>query len=795
MTEFSFQNKMYDLLLNLEEDKIEKKNNLPVVTSIHDLRLLIDIIKQEYPLYADADNKTIGNFIKDLFKLNPLERYMTIANHTDENHYRPIECFEIKPGVICRMEGTQVHGDGRKSTYFYNHQFPTKELSTKDYAKEFDTIWQKAQVGKACILNTYKFKIGDIVAHIKDPNETGTILKRLPAKRSEDNKYEFIRNHYNVWWDNITATNEDNKILYESWSDEDSLILKQKLKLEASPMKTFNINKRKVTIQFEKYSPREWLNENIQKGYDKAVYLTLLKKNTEKKEFGWIEQQKVIEIGTNVVNTLNAIRNKLQHKYHIKLKDIKNLKIIDDVYISSKKKHGKKKRKVDTVSTPRSQTYERKLIFEEIREKQFDLKKESLQTYTSPHKLVCVKYIIPGNDGIQIVTRLPKPKADYLVKNKDNYEYATKLEWKKYLNTVKENKDKSKPGLTEIGKDHITGMPLKRYARRYEKHKQRKDSRLVKEQFIPVAVPEEEIEVNSIVPTIHTYDEDGNITGKERLHYKFIKPAHVILKRILRVFPTWKPAIITEQDLAERKARSEKDKALHYNKTNKKSLTELKEMFASDERRGNKFSKVEKWSTNFKRLVTLITTGNKYTDEERKVYINKKGLFFMVSNIINLDSKLHWDNIKIADFIRYIRLTTHGVFTNDKPAKIKKQKKQIEFEPIMFATKIDASKLKYNLPDQDKKVIVLFRDGVTETEGEGIFKENKVVHDSGDTICALNDILKWKYENDKEFSTIIIDEGGGFREIPIKFKRKKNEIKSKRIKKTNNNSEKSESRI
>ena len=773
MTEFSFQNKMYDLLLNLEEDKIEKKNNLPIVTSIQDLRLLIDIIKQQYPLYINADNKTIGDFIKDLFKLNPLEKYMTIANHTDENHYRPIECFEIKPGVICRMEGTQVHGDGKKSSYFYNHQFPTKELSIKDYAKEFDIIWQKAQVGKACILNTYKFKIGDIVAHTKDPSTKGTVLKRLPAKRSEDNKYEFIRNHYNVWWND--TGNEDIKIPLTSWYDEDSLVLKQLLKLEAPPMKTFDINKRKVTIQFEKYSPKEWLNENIQKGHDKAVYLTLLKKNTEKREFGWIKQQKVIEIGTNVVNTLNAIRNKLHHKYHIKLKDIKDLKIIDDVYISSKRKHNKKKRKVDTVSTPRPQTYSRKLSHDEIHEKQYISKKESLQTYNSPHKLVCVKYVIPGKDGIQIVTRLPKPKADYLVKNKDNYEYASKVEWRHYLNVLKENKDKSKPGLTEIGKDPVTGTLLNRSARRYDKHKQRKGSRLVKEQIIPVAIPEKEIEINSINPTLHTYDEEGNITGKERFHYKYIKPAHVILKRILRVIPAWKPAIITEQDLAERKARSEKDKALHYNKTNKKSLTELKEMFASDERRGNKFSKVEKWSTNFKRLVTLITTGNKYTDEEKKVYINRKGLFPMVSNIINLDSKLHWDNVKIADFIRYIRLTTHGVFTDDKPIKVKKQKKQIEFEPIMFATKIDASKLKYNLPDQDKKVIVIFKNGATETEGEGIFKENKVVHDSGDIICDLNSILKWKYEDDKEFSTLLIDEGGGIRQIPIKFKRKKNE--------------------
>ena len=146
-------------------------------------------------------------------------------------------------------------------------------------------------------------------------------------------------------------------------------------------MKTFDINKRKVTIQFEKYSPKEWLNENIQKGHDKAVYLTLLKKNTEKREFGWIKQQKVIEIGTNVVNTLNAIRNKLHHKYHIKLKDIKDLKIIDDVYISSKRKHNKKKRKVDTVSTPRPQTYSRKLSHDEIHEKQYISKKESFHYY------------------------------------------------------------------------------------------------------------------------------------------------------------------------------------------------------------------------------------------------------------------------------------------------------------------------------------------------------------------------------------------------------------------------------
>jgi len=791
MTDFSFQNKAYDLLLNLKEDK----SQLPIIKSVKELRLLIDIIKEQYPIYATADNQTLIDFIKDIFKINPLQRYMYMANHTEDNQYRPIECFEIKPGVRCRMEGSYVDYKGKSYPFYYYHTFPIKEMSNKEYAHEFDKIWFKAQKGKACIINTYKFKIGDKVRHIIDHDAVGIIRSRIPAgKRSPlTNPYEFSPNAYIIDWSNIGTNSE---ISLQCWYNEDSLMLLQTNKLEVKPMKTFN--RRLIEIEYEKFSPKEWLKQIVKEGYDRAVYLTLLQKNTERREFGWIKQTKKIEIGYNTFNTLNAVKNKLRHVYHLKDKNIKNIQILDDINFNKKKDHKVKRHKVDTISTPKPQKYQRKLTAEEKQFRLLNTKNGSLQTYTSPHKLVCVKYIIPGEDGFQTVSRIPVNEAKKLVGVKDNYEYASKTEYQTYLNHLKKVKDEKKPGLTVMGTDFKTKLQLPRKTRRYDKQKYRKGSRLVKEQFVPKIIPEEEIEINSINPTLNTYDEEGNIIGKERFHMKYIKPAHVIIKRILTRIKAWIPIKITKEIINERKAQSEKDKAKYVATKFKKPLSVLKEEFAINERRNDKYSERENWSKHFQRLVTLITTGNKYIDEDKSIYINKKGLFAMVSNIINLDAKLHWDNIKILDFIRYIRQTTHGVFDKEskvkkiRPSKAKKVKKQVEFEPIMFATKINATKLKYNLPNEDKKLIVIFKDGIKETEGEGIFKEGNIIHESGDIICPINSVIKWKYEDDKDFSTMLIDEGGGFTEIPIKFKRKKNEIKFKRIKKANNNSEKSE---
>lgn len=67
MTDFSFQNRAYDLLLNLKEDGIIG----PKVKSVKDVRLLMDIIET--------------------------------ANQINKEYYRPVESIDIKPGVELKI--------------------------------------------------------------------------------------------------------------------------------------------------------------------------------------------------------------------------------------------------------------------------------------------------------------------------------------------------------------------------------------------------------------------------------------------------------------------------------------------------------------------------------------------------------------------------------------------------------------------------------------------------------------------------------------------------------------------
>ena len=244
MNEFSFQNKAYDLLLNLAEDNYKRK--IPKINSVKELRLMIDMIKSQYPLYENADDATIAEFIKDVFNVIPSTTSMNRANHTEDEQYRPIECFEIRPGVTCKMAGFHVKYDNKKAVHFYYHTFPTHDMSIKEYAHQFDIIWKKSQAGEAFIKNTYKFKKGDKVFHKDDPKSIGIIKDRIPAGKPMPltEPYRFEPNSYMVKWSNF-GTN--NNVPIRSWYNEDLLELVQTKKLEAMPMKTFNIKKRLVT--------------------------------------------------------------------------------------------------------------------------------------------------------------------------------------------------------------------------------------------------------------------------------------------------------------------------------------------------------------------------------------------------------------------------------------------------------------------------------------------------------------------------------------------------------------------
>ena len=82
MTSFSFYNKANDLLellkdKNFDDKQLKKYSN-------KDLKLAIDVIKTAYPLYANADDKTIIDFMKDTFEIDITKKDLIEANKKEE---------------------------------------------------------------------------------------------------------------------------------------------------------------------------------------------------------------------------------------------------------------------------------------------------------------------------------------------------------------------------------------------------------------------------------------------------------------------------------------------------------------------------------------------------------------------------------------------------------------------------------------------------------------------------------------------------------------------------------------
>ena len=144
------------------------------------------------------------------------------------------------------------------------------------------------------------------------------------------------------------------------------------------------------------------------------------------------------------------------------------------------------------------------------------------------------------------------------------------------------------------------------------------------------------------------------------------------------------------------------DRERYLRKKGKRSLDDLKQEFKSDERRNDKFTVSEKWSTSFIKLYNTVTTS--VAEVAKGIFVNlpKKGIKVIINDIIKSQHKLDWSNEKIYDLVRYLRLTTHGIFTGPKPVKPKKVKQVIEHEPIKFITRINNSKLKL---DENEKVV------------------------------------------------------------------------------------------
>lgn len=695
MTDFSFQNRAYDLLQSLKEEKIiHPYFNYSKINSIQELRLMISIIKQIYPLYANADNKTIIEFIKDEFQTLPTEMEVIKANHE------------------------------------------------------------------------FKYRLENKVVHIDDPNSIGIIKGR----RTIDNK-----DQYSIFWSN---TSTPSLINIKQWDDEILI----NLKLEAQPMKTNNIvnytkdKKYIATVQYERYDPKEWINENIVDGKGKIKELfEPIKDNYDelykqfdhtRVNFGWIEEEKRFYIG-KFKQVLKSII--VDHK--ISGTNYRNIKIISTELIVPK----------------------RQPIISKIKHKE-----QPKYTYLNngTDKLVCVKHFSTG-----VVDRVLQSEANLLVK-KDDYGFVNKAEYRKYRTIVSTNKKtngltepkkvKPTPKYTEMGTELIlnpkTGekesIPMVRKDRRSFKHAPIKGSRLVQEQFVTAIIPEkkEEIKVSSI--PMFTYENGKKVfTEFEETIREIVRPAYTVIKRIWTNRPYFKEVKITEDIKLQRKERSAIDKSKYYTKKELTPLPELIKEFESYERRNDKFSTVEKWSSIFDKLVVLITSNKLFEQENLVATISKKGTPSVTENIINGEGKLSWNIEKVNSFIRYIRLTTHGVF-GEKTIKVKKPIQPVEFEVTKSITRIDSTKLKYNLPEPEKDLMIKFMSKEGEIEHSATFKDNNMYHmitiNKGgegeglkeEILCSIRDVVSWKYTKDKDYTNLLVDEGGGITQVPIKFRRK-----------------------
>lgn len=760
MTEFSLQNKAYDLLINLKEDGIIK-DPPSKFESIGDVRLAFDLVKSIYPMYANADNDTISNFVKDMFNVNLTSTEIEKANHKNEE-YRFVEPQDIIPGNTFKII---------ENTYEYFHTFwvyedtnkiiPPKDTTVEGYNRAYMSIWNKAKQGKAFIKNVYKHRIGDTVSMKNDPNSIGIVKSRLCKYKPTPitNPYIVIPNQYSVTWYNL---GDNKEIPLTHWISEDSLI--NITRLEALPMKTeimkHTRNKKVlVTLKYKVFNPKEWIEENVRNGYDREVYnkLAFSESNAKFKTHGWIEEERNIIIGKH-----QDINKTIRNDYRINKENLyKDIEIISTRIIE------KDKNPTYTVKK-KNPNYTK------------NIKPVSIH---NDEKLVCVKHFDTG-----LVRRMKYKKSIEIVKHTDKYGYVSKSEWRKCRNEIsangkklglKEERVKKDPVYTKMGTEEIinpkTGQPeiisLPRRSRRSDKHKVKRGSRLVKEQFIKVQIPEEKVTVKGISPTTWYYDKEGKFIGSDFFESTFIRPARIAIKRILTRIKPNRPVKVTEEIKEQRLEQSKLDKQVYLNKKGYKSLDELKQEFASDERRNDKFSLVEKWSTTFNNLQKLILEHKLFKDGVHVANVNPKALPEVINVELQSNGRTKWSKEKVNNFIRYIRLTTHGIFS-EKPKKIKKQKQSIEFEPTKFITRIDFSKLKHNLPEENKVIYVKFTDASGEIEKVGMFKDGDIYLPTGEFLCQMRDVIAWKYKKKDEYQDIIVNEGEAIKQVPIKFRRK-----------------------
>lgn len=748
MTDFSFYNKAYDLIQQVISEKKDKTN---IIKSVNDLKLIIDITKDVNPLFSESDSKTITNLVKDTFSIDITEEKVIEADHMLDEIYRPVELNEIKPGITCTIESSCYKSPGtefqEEIPFYYEHTFPVKEwygmnkeMDIINYDKEFMFIWEKAKQGKALIKNTYKYKLENKVFSVNYPNGRGTIIKRRMVP--------------------------DNSIVYDT------------------PEKYSNKNEYLVRWA---NTEKRWENENNLRIFDDTnTYYDMINSNKTrfKRCYAIIERQDLIKGEDGNISYSNPVEERVLIGTHCN--NIRSY--VQKLYPA-----------YTAIKVIRTEPW----FHNEPRDKKPIRRGVAKQTTNTPSKLgqrkkqereipSDFKYVLHASTGV--VCKLSNDKAKSLL-NRDNgtYTECSNVEYQNFLNKKKENKDKLlKPGPSKMGIDPITKQEATRKNRRAYKQKPRRIKREYKEQFVPVIIPEkkEKVKITDSTWEFPFANEIKNIT----------RPARVVLKRI---FVYIKPIVIkiTDEVRLQRKERSAIDKEKFYIKKELKSLNELKEMFKDVERRNDHYSINEKWSEIFDRLYILINEARLvYVEQKIDSQLKKKDVYSWIRKIIKEEAHLKWSEEKIDDFTRYIKLTRRGVFDEEKKysprptgkrpiithkdgtthggkpykkkCKAKLPKKSVSFDVVKSITKIDYTKLRHNLPEENKPIVVKFYDESGEMERPAIFKDNKMW--DGDTLlCTIKEVRGWHYPDKEVFEDIITDTGGGITEVPIKYRRSK----------------------
>lgn len=761
MNNFSFSNKTYDLLLSLKEENIIRDTTKSMYKSVKDIRFMIDFVKSAYPIYANADPNTILSFVEEIFETRIIKSQFEMANHEEE--YVPITSIDIKPGktyrltsaytkTVCKKKGNIYKCVEEKEEGYYFYTFPDKEMSLREYNDHFMKIYKNK---KPMILkqHIFKYKIGDRVISKYDINMIGSIKERYVGGIwfPQTDPFRIYPNFYKVRWDNGSS--------YPHFYDENEIndVMKKSKVENSNDDTTFksNTNKKPPIIVNVKV-------DGLTKKVRCDTYIDDIKDGVKKR---------IATVEVFSKKTFDHLMN--FYKYTSKEAIEKKVGFVKiDVEIKEpKRRKGKKysKTKVQRIDEIKKRKVRRETKLLEYKQRPIIQENKKGHTY---------KYVKKISDGS--IERIEITEANRLIK-KDDYMICSNKEFREYA-----SKNKKEPIINKIGtisvktpnSEESTIIPANRNVRRSENKKVRRNSRLVEEQFVPVAIAPQVIKVKSLKPTLKVYEEDkdGNKTEK-MVHFTATinKPATVKLKRILVKRPNKKLLKVTKDVILQRKERAIIDRNIYLKNSKKKSLDDLKEQFKEVERRNNKFSSVEKWSDTFTKMVKLILTSKLYREDGKFIgNIDSKYLSSSIFTILSSESKQTWENEKILDFIRYVRLTTHGVFEKEKPEKINKKKKIRHFKPVKFITKIDYTKLTYNKPNENKEIIVNIKidDGEPIQKNAILTNGNEIwTAKNGEFICSFREVIGWKYvDEDCDFKDPITDNGGGIREVPIKFK-------------------------